>query len=87
MTATATERAEPCNVASALRRQALAQPDAPAIHYPTGVKAGIVQYRSSSYAELDAVSDRYARGLAAYGIGRRLARGRRATGDGGAKIF
>ena len=57
MTETGTERVEPCNVAGALRRQALAQPDAPAIHYPTGVRSGTVQYRSSSYAELEAISE------------------------------
>lgn len=66
----ATERAEPCNVAAALALHALQQPDSPAIHYPTGVRGGEVRYASASYAELDALSDTYARGLAAYGIAR-----------------
>jgi acyl-CoA synthetase (AMP-forming)/AMP-acid ligase II len=60
---------EPCNVAAALAEQARAQPDNAAIHYPAGVRKGVVQYRSASYARLDALSDRYARGLQAYGIG------------------
>lgn len=64
----ATAPAEPCNVAAALARQAAEQPDNPAIHYPAGVRGGEVRYRSASYAELDALSDCYARGLAAYGI-------------------
>jgi len=61
---------EPCNVAAALARQAAERPQAPAIHYPAGVRGGEVRYRSASYARLDALSDRYARGLAAYGIER-----------------
>ena len=60
----------PCNVAAALAQQARAQPDTPAIHYPVGVRRGTVHYDSASYAALDALSDRYARGLAAYGITR-----------------
>ncbi len=61
---------EPCNVAAALAEQARVQPDTAAIHYPAGVRRGKVRYRSASYARLDALSDRYARGLAAYGINR-----------------
>lgn len=65
---TAPQPAKPCNVAAALAEQARAQPETAAIHYPVGVSGGLVQYRSASYAELDALSDRYARGLAHYGI-------------------
>ncbi|MEQ8514556.1 MAG: AMP-binding protein, partial [Chromatocurvus sp.] len=60
----------PCNVAAALAEQARAQPDTVAIHFPTGVRNGRVQYRSASYSQLNALSDRYARGLASYGIER-----------------
>ncbi len=66
---TAPQPVKPCNVAAALAEQARAQPETAAIHYPVGVRNGLVQYRSASYAQLDALSDRYARGLAHYGIG------------------
>ena len=59
---------EQCNVSAALSAQARAQPEAVAIHYPTGLRGGQVQYRSCSYAELDEASDRMARGLLAAGI-------------------
>lgn len=59
-----------CNVALGLTEQARQQPSSPAIHYPTGVLKGKVQYHRASYAELDALSDCYARGLASYGITR-----------------
>ncbi len=65
-----TAPADRCNVAAALAEQARAQPDTPAIHTPAGVRGGKVRYVSASYAELDALSDRYARGLRAFGIGR-----------------
>ena len=63
-------RPDHCNVAGALSWQASRQADAPAIHYPTGISGGRVQYRSASYFELDDLSDRYARGLREYGIER-----------------
>jgi acyl-CoA synthetase (AMP-forming)/AMP-acid ligase II len=63
-------RPDYCNVAAALTWQAARQGDAPAIHYPTGLSAGRVQYASCSYYELDTLSDMYARGLHEYGIGR-----------------
>ena len=66
----ATAPAEACNVAAALAKQAQLRPERPAIHYPAGVRAGTVRYRSASYAELDALANRYARGLAAHGIRR-----------------
>lgn len=59
-----------CNVAAALAEQARTQPETPAIHYPVNVRKGKVQYRCASYASLNALSDRYARGLSSYGIER-----------------
>jgi acyl-CoA synthetase (AMP-forming)/AMP-acid ligase II len=66
----ATAPAEPCNVAAALARQASERPESPAIHVPDGVRSGTVHYRSASYAELNRLSDCYARGLVSYGIRR-----------------
>ncbi len=66
----ATAPAEPCNVSAALVRQASERPDSPAIHVPDGVRGGTVRYRSATYAELDRLSDCYARGLLDYGIQR-----------------
>ncbi|TCO75882.1 fatty acid CoA ligase family protein [Chromatocurvus halotolerans] len=60
----------PCNVAAALVEQARRQPQRPAIHYPVGAHRGTVDYHSATYAELDALSDCYARGLKHYGIER-----------------
>lgn len=59
---------EPCNVSAALSAQAAVQPDAPAIHYPSGLRGGEIQYQSYSYRELDDASDACARGLLAAGI-------------------
>ncbi|MEJ2535365.1 MAG: fatty acid CoA ligase family protein [Gammaproteobacteria bacterium] len=59
---------EYCNVAAALTRQARERPDAPAIHYPVGLRRGRVRYANCSYRELDELSDRYARGLLAWGL-------------------
>ncbi|NND46019.1 MAG: AMP-binding protein, partial [Xanthomonadales bacterium] len=59
-----------CNVAAALVAQARQRGDAPAIHYPTGIRRGRIRYQSCSYRELDELSNRYARGLHEYGITR-----------------
>ena len=64
------QSAPPANVAAALAEQARSQPATPAIHYPGGTRDGKVLYRSASYAELDALSNCYARGLRSYGIKR-----------------
>ncbi len=61
-------RPEHCNVAGALSWQEARQSDAPAIHYPTGLATGKVQYQSISYYALDELTDRYARGLLEFGI-------------------
>jgi acyl-CoA synthetase (AMP-forming)/AMP-acid ligase II len=57
------------NVASALSWQARQQPDAVAIHYPRKNLLRKPRYQSCTYRELDELSNRYARGLTAYGIG------------------
>lgn len=59
---------EYCNVSAALSEQAREQPDAPAIHYPVGLRKGLIDYRSCSYRELDDLSDALARGLLEAGI-------------------
>lgn len=56
-------RAELVNIAAHLPEMAHRQPDTPAIIFPRG-------NRRLSFRELDALSDRYAHGLAANGIGR-----------------
>ena len=57
------------NVAGALSWQARRQPHATAIHYPSGGAFGKEKYHECSYQELDELSNVYARGLKAYGIG------------------
>ena len=57
------------NVAGALSWQARRQPNATAIHYPSGGTFGKEKYLECSYQELDELSNIYARGLKAYGIG------------------
>ncbi|MBT8051452.1 MAG: AMP-binding protein [Xanthomonadales bacterium] len=57
------------NVAGALSWQARRQPNATAIHYPSGGTFGKEKYLECSYQELDELSNTYARGLKAYGIG------------------
>ncbi len=59
-----------CNVAGGLAAQAELQGGATAIHYPTGLRAGQIQYSACSYRELDELSNTYARGLHEYGISR-----------------
>ena len=56
------------NVAAALTRQAEQRPNAIAIHYPEAGAFGKPRYRACTYAELDSMSDEYARGLQEYGI-------------------
>ncbi len=67
---TQAERADSCNIASALIRQAGLQGENFAIHYPVGKHGGRVVYESASYSALNQLSDEYARGLIEYGIGR-----------------
>ena len=59
-----------CNIASALVSQAGQQGQNTAIHYPVGKRGNQITYQSVSYADLDNLSDDYARGLIEYGIGR-----------------
>jgi acyl-CoA synthetase (AMP-forming)/AMP-acid ligase II len=62
-------RDEFSNVATALSWQARRQPNVTAIHYPQGSAFRKPVYKSCTYQELDELSDCYARGLTAYGIG------------------
>ena len=62
-------RDEFSNVATALSWQARRQPNVTAIHYPQGAAFRKPVYKSCTYQELDELSDCYARGLTAYGIG------------------
>jgi acyl-CoA synthetase (AMP-forming)/AMP-acid ligase II len=57
------------NVASALSWQAERQPVATAIHFQKKNWLGRTAWRACSYQELDSLSNAYARGLHAYGIG------------------
>ncbi len=57
------------NVARALDRQAQLQPNVVAIHYPKSGTFKKQRYESCTYQELNELSDCYARGLHAYGIG------------------
>jgi len=57
------------NVASALSWQARRQPNVTAIHYPVSGALRKHHYESCSYQELNELSETYARGLQAYGIG------------------
>ena len=57
------------NVANALSWQARRQPNVIAIHYPQGSAFRKTDYASCTYQELDELSNCYARGLTAYGIG------------------
>ena len=63
-------KAETCNIAAALVEQASRQGTNAAIHFPTGIRAGQIRYRCVSYADLNELSDDYAKGLIEYGIGR-----------------
>jgi len=63
-------KAEPCNIASALSTQAELQGNNIAIHYPTGKRGSRSSYESASYRALDELSNNYANGLIEYGIGR-----------------
>jgi acyl-CoA synthetase (AMP-forming)/AMP-acid ligase II len=58
-----------CNVAGALAEQAKLQPDLVAVRYPDRRPFRKDKYRACTYYQLDHLSNRYARGLQAYGIG------------------
>jgi len=60
---------ECANVATALSWQARRQPNVTAIHYPQSGTFRKSTYTSCTYQELDELSNCYARGLTAYGIG------------------
>jgi len=57
-----------CNVAGALNWQAKRQPEVPAIHYPARSWFGGFRYNACSYLQLNELSNRYAAGMAQYGI-------------------
>ncbi len=57
------------NIAGALAWQASQQPRATAIHYPARRSFKSKKYASVSYAGLEELSNQYAHGLTAYGIG------------------
>jgi len=57
------------NVAGALSWQARRQPNVTAIHYPVSGALRKSRYESCTYQALDELSNSYARGLVAYGIG------------------
>jgi acyl-CoA synthetase (AMP-forming)/AMP-acid ligase II len=58
-----------CNVAGALAEQSRLQPDLVAVRYPDERPLRSGKYRACSYYQLDHLSNSYARGLQAYGIG------------------
>ncbi|HET6566285.1 MAG TPA: fatty acid CoA ligase family protein [Xanthomonadales bacterium] len=58
-----------CNVAGALAEQSKLQPDVIAVRYPDERPFRKGKYRTCSYYQLDHLSNRYAHGLQAYGIG------------------
>ncbi len=58
-----------CNVAGALAEQARMQPDVIAVRYPDERLLRGGKYRTCTYHQLDSLSNSYARGLQAYGIG------------------
>lgn len=66
---TSWNRDDVSNVATALSWQARRQPNVIAIHYPQSSILGKSGYASCTYLELDELSNCYARGLTAYGIG------------------
>lgn len=58
-----------CNVAGALAEQSSLQPDLIAVRYPDERPFRSGHYRACSYYQLNHLSNSYARGLQAYGIG------------------